>query len=541
MASSGQDVSEAPLLPRSRSLSFYVTLLFAVLPLWSSIPLSWLFAGYSLYSGKWRSYHLGWRALFFVALCEVVFSIYHYFLARRVSRPTPLGPGHPDEIQVAYIRLLKTGMANLPEDGGDIETLEIARPGSPAETITQLERDDPRAVDFRNSIRTWFCKVPWSSIKLVEAQKWLYWAMYNAELPPLEDLPETNRSALNDALALFQRRVGCKIEEGSNPHAMPMRLTIDNTLILWRPLSFYLLVGTINWGLRLLYKSRWNANHGYFNGLEYILRVPPNWDPQTSPRPVVFLHGLGLGLLQYHHLISHLIEEFPNRPLLVPLQPQISQDFFHPDFLNPPGRAEMAARIAGLIQHLGWAELVGEKECNTDSEEDESLSTLTDNPQRGVTLLSHSNGSYVHAWMLKGYPEIIGRSCFVDPVTFCSWEGDVCYNFFYRPCMNGIELIMRYFVGTELGVSNLLQRHFCWTSNSLWFEEIPNATDPSKTMFLLGGNDAIVNSERVKRYLSSHGVRKGLWFDPEGIHGQALVRGGPGMNIVLKWLSEHED
>jgi hypothetical protein len=25
--------------------------------------------------------------------------------------------------------------------------------------------------------------------------------------------------------------------------------------------------------------------------------------------------------------------------------------------------------------------------------------------------------------MLKGYPKMIGRSCFVDPVTFCSWEG----------------------------------------------------------------------------------------------------------------------
>lgn len=58
-----------------------------------------------------------------------------------------------------------------------------------------------------------------------------------------------------------------------------------------------------------------------------------------------------------------------------------------------------------------------------------------------------------------------------------------------------MELIIRYFVGTELGVVNLLQRHFCWTSNSLWFEEIPNATDPQKTLFLLGGKDDIVHSE----------------------------------------------
>jgi hypothetical protein len=54
---------------------------------------------------------------------------------------------------------------------------------------------------------------------------------------------------------------------------------------------------------------------------------------------------------------------------------------------------------------------------------------------------------------------------------------------------------MRYFVGTELGVVNLLQRHFCWTSNSLWFEEIPNARDPHKSFFLLGGKDDIVHAE----------------------------------------------
>jgi hypothetical protein len=54
---------------------------------------------------------------------------------------------------------------------------------------------------------------------------------------------------------------------------------------------------------------------------------------------------------------------------------------------------------------------------------------------------------------------------------------------------------MRYFVGTELGVANLLQRHFDWASNSLWYEEIPNARDPSKTVFLLGGKDDIVCAE----------------------------------------------
>lgn len=154
---------------------------------------------------------------------------------------------------------------------------------------------------------------------------------------------------------------------------------------------------------------------------------------------MVFLHGLGLGLLQYHTVISHLIGQLPDRPLLVPLQPQISQDFFHPHFLKPLGRHQMADKLAGLLQKLGWVTLNKDTD-SSDSEESEVAASLVDKTQRGVTLLSHSkfvyicschssltvdfcSGSYTHAWMLKNHPEIVGRSCFVDPVTFCSWEG----------------------------------------------------------------------------------------------------------------------
>jgi len=111
--------------------------------------------------------------------------------------------------------------------------------------------------------------------------------------------------------------------------------------------------------------------------------------------------------------------------------------------------------------------------------------------QKGLICVSHSNGSYAHAWLLKENPGLIKRNCFVDPVTFCSWEGDVCYNFVYRPCTNGVNLVLRFFVGTELGVANLIQRHFDWTSNSLFFEEIPEACDPIKTMYVVGGRDSI--------------------------------------------------
>lgn len=113
---------------------------------------------------------------------------------------------------------------------------------------------------------------------------------------------------------------------------------------------------------------------------------------------------------------------------------------------------------------------------------------------------------------------------------------------------------MRYFVGTELGVANLLQRRFDWASNSLWYEEIPAAQDPERTIVFVGGKDAIVRAEvcvpfpsprrsnsrsqRVLQYLKSHGMKKGIHFDPEGRHGQALVAGGLSFQKMIHWLRQ---
>jgi len=531
-----QDIAEIPDQPRRRSPSFYIVLLLLVTPLWSSIPLSWAFVFYSLRSGRIWSFAWQGRTLFTLALCEVFFSIYYYNLSRYISGPSPHGPGNLVELQAAYTRVLKAGLASFPEDGFDEESLDVNRPGSPEEDIIRFKHDDPRAADFRNVLRTWFGRVPWSSIRLQEVHKWLYWSIFNTELPPLETLPHAHRAALDDALDLLQKRIGCTIPEGSAPLIQPMRLTLDKVNVLWRPFTYYAVIGTINLCLRKWYRYKWNTHFGSYDGLEYLLRIPNTWDPLTGARPIVFIHGLGLGLLQYHIVLTHLLSAFPDCPLLVLLQPQISQDIFHPQYLKPMTRHETADRLAGLMGKLGWVTMEGEN--NEDVKR--ITASLIGKSKTGVTMLSHSNGSYTHAWMLKGYPEMIARSCFVDPVTFCSWEGDVCYNFIYRPCKSGMELLMRYFVGSEVGVANLLQRHFDWSSNALWYDEIPNARDPSKTFFLVGGKDDIVNAQRVKRYLTSHGVRKGLWFDPNGRHGQALITGGAGHNEILRWLKESE-
>lgn len=50
---------------------------------------------------------------------------------------------------------------------------------------------------------------------------------------------------------------------------------------------------------------------------------------------------------------------------------------------------------------------------------------------------------------------------------------------------------MNYFVSTEIGIANLLQRQFDWTANTLFFEEIPHARDPARNKFIVAHDDVV--------------------------------------------------
>lgn len=65
------DLAEKLHTPARRDLTFYLVLFFAVLPIWSIVPLSWAFVIYALHSGLIWTF--AWRGcgLFALALSEV--------------------------------------------------------------------------------------------------------------------------------------------------------------------------------------------------------------------------------------------------------------------------------------------------------------------------------------------------------------------------------------------------------------------------------------------------------------------------------------
>lgn len=294
-----------------------------------------------------------------------------------------------------------------------------------------------------------------------------------------------------------------------------MRLTIDPVRTASRPFASYVVTNAL---------SRYTIQRAVRGGfkmhtegrLPYLLREPRSTDHSKSSAgiPLIVLHGLGIGLAQYASLVTFLLESpvFAHRPVMILLQPNISQDIFSPHFLKPFGHHETTSAFRRVIAQRGWNQL---------------------------DVLSHSYGSLVHSWLLKSLGSRIRRSCFVDPVCFQLWVPFVCSNFVYKRVRTPIELLMRYFVSRELGTANTLCRYFDWSSNILWPKEIDNLKDNDKTRFYLAQQDAILSAPDTLEYLVDAGCpRENIYYGEKKAHGEMLMHGGDAFSDIVDWLAK---
>ncbi|GAA5984768.1 hypothetical protein JCM5350_004232 [Sporobolomyces pararoseus] len=440
-----------------------------------------------------------------------------------------------------------------------------------------LSRSDPRALDFRNYLRYWFSGCQFKEIKRLNMADWLAWSLYGMTFEQVEEeRKEWDKNGrprwlkLEDGITddkdhhhhhseeeedeeeeiegdkyglvmhcveLVEARAAHRFEPGRNDKIKTLRLTLDPVKVTQRPLILYLVVGLLQNGV--LAATKLKGFREFKDGkVKYLYRIPKDWNPDRngdeSTKPLVFIHGLGMGSAQYATFMSYLCSHrsFRNRPLLVLLQPHISMSFFEKTYHQPPDQETLVKSLKTVIKRFKFDQA------------------------GGATILSHSNGTIVHGWLVKRAPELCARNCFVDPVTFCLWEPFVCYNFLYSKPKTPIEYLMRYFVSRELGIAVMLSRTFEWTSNLLFPQEIPNLKDPSKSSVFLAQQDSILNAERVKQYLKRNGFKETTSEEEgrsvnggiregeggrlkvfEGLkHGQSMIGEGDAFEEIMEWI-----
>ncbi|KAF1962634.1 hypothetical protein CC80DRAFT_541788 [Byssothecium circinans] len=290
-----------------------------------------------------------------------------------------------------------------------------------------------------------------------------------------------------------QTLLGRRFEPGRGS-AKSLRLTVDEVKMLHRPALWYLIVGLVD--------TVAAARLRYFS---FILHRPPLrqtlsifpprlaslltthrspaadlgywYRPHTSKNrlPVLFIHGIGIGLYPYVRFFAEISRDDHKGPedgeigiIAVELMP-ISFRITSPIL----DRDEICRQINAILEKHGWDKVV---------------------------LVSHSYGSVITTHLLQNSITAakVGPMLLIDPVTFLLHLPDVCYNFMARKPRRANEHQLHYYACTDMMVSHTLGRHFFWAQNILWKDQLG---DRDVTVSL-AGRDLISDTETVGKYLN---------------------------------------
>lgn len=147
-----------------------------------------------------------------------------------------------------------------------------------------------------------------------------------------------------------------------------------------------------------------------------------------------------------------------------------------------------------------------------------------------VTLISHSYGTIVTAHLLTS-PQIsprIANILFIDPIPFLLHHPAVAYNFVYRKPRRANEWQLWYFASRDPDIARALSRHFFWSENVLWKEDLQG----KKVAVSLAGSDQIVDAKEVRKYLEGDGEHDS--GDGEGNRAEEIQSSGK----MTRWAKD---
>ncbi|CAO1638446.1 unnamed protein product [Sympodiomycopsis kandeliae] len=472
---------------------------------WSVTPVSWIVVLYRfstayLATGKflaWPSRPDNWflRLFWFNALCEVPFSIYLARLHHYAKRDHPPPDATLETLSASLIRALSQHSSSV--------------------NLTEKEHDIERDLMLSRLCR-WFHNADPKDIKQDNVREWLAWAFGGTTLKECTSLPGRSQ-IIEKGLKMVQERCNFKFEPGYNPKVKALRLTLDDIKTSSRPFGYYVVCNgishtTMAW-LRYI-KGYRKERHGQ---CEFLILPPKgtassssggNADKaDTANHPILFLHGLGIGLGQYAPFLRRLSNH--THGVMILLQPNISADISHPRYLDPPSKEDVIEAVKFCTRKYHFT---------------------------NTTILSHSNGTMIHGWLLREAPRIGRRHVLVDPVCFRLWEGATSYAFLAKKWGAGIEVLLGYFVARELGISYTICRKFIWWDMIMWAEDLAGL-DSSRLQIVIGGNDVLIDVESVQKYLHLYDIGQDqVHVQPGAQHGQALFLPSQGMRKTCQAL-----
>ncbi|CAN8100828.1 unnamed protein product [Discula destructiva] len=305
--------------------------------------------------------------------------------------------------------------------------------------------------------------------------------------------------------------------------AVPLRLTFDTIETRYRTVIWYLTVGLVDSAthVRMLFNGfhfhsaslRTNLLHIFpprpLVSLDRIKRKSASSElnywyrpavPTAKPTlPIVFLHGIGIGMYPY---VNFLSDTPPTSPVLaveiLPICMRLTRTniLARPDFLR---------HLKIILRQYKIDRFV---------------------------LVGHSYGTALATHLLKdpGLSLQIEGVVLVDPVSLLLHLPDVAYNFTRRKPTTANEWQLWYLASMDPGIALVLGRHLFWRENIIWKDElVTKGASRRNAAVCLSSRDLIVDTHTVARYLiHEEGLtdlaRRGNLADDEQLS-EALAQG----------------
>ncbi|KAF5487437.1 hypothetical protein CGCS363_v013121 [Colletotrichum siamense] len=392
--------------------------------------------------------------------------------------------------------------------------------------------------DGEDFVRKWMLNAHIEDIRRENLKDWLLWGLFERDGTterPTQEIDEECERYIDDA----EEKFGIKLKPGRG-NAEALRLTFDPVIIRHRSLFYYVVIGFLD-NLMAFYLLTQGYRHykqpftTFFKvfPLRFINLIPFRrsaadgmsywYRPHKSKtqRPIVFIHGLGIGLIPYMFWLRTIPKDVGI--LAVEMLPIATRVTTYP--LQPtPELAEMIAKCVAQQRAAQPAPGKGERGVWDD-----------------FVLIGNSYGTLLMPQLLQraDFAPRVAACILIDPVSMLLHLPDVAYNFTRReptPSIrgrtgHGNEWEIWWASATDAGTAYTLARRLCWRESLMWREMLTPSLRSAETGYyasgssneiaifgngiqpgmrstvILGGEDCVTTPKSVASYVYSGDVR----------------------------------
>ncbi|PCH39850.1 hypothetical protein WOLCODRAFT_16158 [Wolfiporia cocos MD-104 SS10] len=308
----------------------------------------------------------------------------------------------------------------------------------------------------------WFyADSPSETIQQDNLKDLLLWAIFNTEAKAMR---EEWREEIDDYVMQIEIIIGQKLRPGRNENVRCKTFTLDTVKICHKPLIFYL------------------QGFKHYRTRAWDICFPPRFDTAFSRRsvhpllgywyrphrsrtknPILFLHGVGIGLYPYLPFLVDIVTADPDVGIISIEDLPISTHITHAHLR----REEMLKALTQILDHHEF--------------------------QR-ITVVGHSYGTVIASHMVHDstLSSRIASTVLVDPIAILPFLPDLTANFVY----GSPGAWMPYFVCRDPGIAHTVQRSLFFIECALWREDLRRAG------VVLAERDELIAAEEIWGYLT---------------------------------------